>query len=129
MVEGKKKGSNAPITGVLYVRAEPGEEASEVSQIAPDPSVVVSGKLRMDMDQPSWQSSQEGEVLPKGSLGESPTQWAKTDVGISLAIWIYGYVLELANGFQKHPTRVLLDSGLTRNFICTKFMVVIGLKV
>ena len=113
----KKKYPHAPKTEVLRARTEPGEEASEVSRIAPDPLAVAWGIPRMDVDHPSWQSSQGGEVLPKGSSGESPARWAETDAGISSAVRIHGHVLELAGRVQKYPTRVLLDSGSTGNFI------------
>ena len=37
--------------------------------------------------------------------------------------------MELAGRVQKYPTRVLLDSGLTGNFISTQFVAAAGLKV
>ena len=94
-VEGKKRSPHAPKTDVLE-RTEPGEEASEVSRIAPDPEAVARGRPRMDVDQPSWQSAQGGAVLPEGSSGESPARWAEADAGISSAVRIHGHVLELA---------------------------------
>ena len=129
VVEGKKRCPHAPKTEVLQARTEPGEEASEVSRNAPDPSAVARGNLRMDVDHPSRQSSQTGEVLPEGSSGESPARWAETDTGISSAVRIHGNVLELAGRVQKCPTRVLLDSGSTGNFISTQFVAAVGLKV
>ena len=38
-------------------------------------------------------------------------------------------MLELAGRVQKYPTRVLLDSGSTGNFISMQFMAAMGLKV
>ena len=128
VVEGKKRDPHTPKTDVLE-RTEPGEEASEVSRIAPDPEAVARGRPRMDVDQPSWQSAQGGAVLPEGSSGESPARWAEADAGISSAVRIHGHVLELAGRVQKYPTRVLLDSGSTGNFISTQFVAAVGLRV
>ena len=127
-VEGKKRNPHAPKTDVLR-GTEPGEEASEVSRIAPDPEAVARGRPRMDVDQPSWQSAQGGAVLPEGSSGESLARWAEADARISSAVRIHGHVLELAGRVQKYPTRVLLHSGSTGNFISTQFVAAVGLRV
>ena len=37
--------------------------------------------------------------------------------------------MELVGRVQNYPTRVLLDSGSTGNFISTQFVAVVGLKV
>ena len=90
-VEGKKRVLHTPKTDVLQ-RTEPGEEAREMARIAPDPETVARGRPRMDVDQPSWQSTQGGVDLPEGSSGESPARWAETDAGISSAVRIHGHV-------------------------------------
>ena len=100
-----------------------------MARIALDPETVARGRPRMDVDQPSWQSTQEGANMPKGSSGESPARWTETDAGISSAVRIHGHVLELAGQVQKYPTRVLLDSGSTENFISTQFVAAAGLTV
>ena len=125
MSTGKKRDSHAPITDVLQ---EPGEDASETSRVTPDPSSVARGRPRMGLDQPSWQPPDEGE-LPEHSSGEPPTREARAEAGISSAVRIHGNVLELAGRVQKYPTRVLLDSGSTGNFISTQFVAAVGLKV
>ena len=117
-VEGKKRILHAPKTDVLQ-RSEPGEEAREMARIAPDPEAVALGIPRMEKDHPSWQSTREGVDLPEGSSRESPTRWAVTDEEVSSAVRVLGRVLELAGRVQKYPTRVLLDSGSTGNFIST----------
>ena len=127
-VEGKKRILHAPRTDVLQ-RAEPGEEAGEMARIAPDPEAVARGIPRMVKDQPSWQSTREGVELPEGSSGESPARWAASDEEVSAAVRILGRVLELAGRVQKYPTRVLLDSGSTGNFISTQFVAAAGLAV
>ena len=100
-----------------------------MARIAPDPEAVARGIPRMDKDQPSWQSNRGGVDLPEGSLGGSPARWAATDEKVSSAVRILGRVLELAGRVQKYPTRVLLDSGSTGNFISTQFVAAAGLTI
>ena len=83
----------------------------------------------MALDQPSWQASQAGGDLPEHSSGEPPTGVATAESGVSSAVRIHGHVLELAGRVQNYPTRVLLDSGSTDNFISTQLVVAVGLKV
>ena len=83
----------------------------------------------MDLDQPSWQASQRDGVLPEHSSGEPSTGVAIAESGVNSAVRIHGNVLELAGRVQNYPTRVLLDSGLTGNFISTQFVAAVGLKV
>ena len=128
VVEGKKRILHAPRTDVLQ-SAEPGEEAREMARIAPDPEAVARGIPRMEKDQPSWQSTRGGVELPEGSSGESPARWAATDEEVSSAVRVLGRVLELAGRVQKYPTRVLLDSGSTGNFISTQFVAAAGLTI
>ena len=67
--------------------------------------------------------------MPEHSLGEPSTGVAAPESGVSSAVRIHGNVLELAGHVQNYPTRVLLDSGLTGNFISTQFVAAVGLKV
>ena len=100
-----------------------------MARIAPDPEAVARGIPRMEKDQPSWQSTRGGVDLPEGSSGESPARWAASDEEVSAAVRILGRVLELAGRVQKYPTRVLLDSGSTGNFISTQFVAAAGLTI
>ena len=83
----------------------------------------------MDLDQPSWQASQRNGDLPEHSSGEPSTEVVAAESGVSSAIRIHGNVLELARRVQNYPTRVLLDSGSTGNFISSQFVAAVGLKV
>ena len=67
--------------------------------------------------------------MPEHTSGEPPTGVTAAESGVSSAVRIHGNVLELASRVQNNPTRVLLDSGLTGNFISTQFVAAVGLKV
>ena len=67
--------------------------------------------------------------MPEGLSGESLAWWAEADARINSAVPIHGHVLELAGRVQKYPTRVLLDSRSTGNFISTQFVAAVGLRV
>ena len=119
-VDEKKRIPQAPKTDDLQRCAEPVKGASEISRMTPDPLSVARGRPRMALDQPSWQASQAGGDLPEHSSGEPSTGVAAAESGVSSAVRIHGNVLELAGRVQNYPTRVLLDSGLTGNFISTQ---------
>ena len=103
--------------------------ASEILRVTPDPLIVVRGRPRMALDQPSWQASLTSGDRPEHSSGEPSTRDAVAESGVSSAVQLHGNMLKLAGRIQNYPTRVLLDSGLTSNFISTQFVAAVGLQV
>ena len=85
----KKRTPQAPRTDDLQLSVEPGMGASETLRVTPDPLSVARGRLRMGLDQPSWQASQAGEDLPEHSSGEPPTGVTVAESGVSSAIQIH----------------------------------------
>jgi hypothetical protein len=128
----KKRDPQTPRTVAPQEKLEPGREAGERSRQSLDPfSVSVAGDgSRMAVGQPSWRSfSPYRGRTPEHSAGETPTDASRAEVRVSSAFRIHGNVIELAGRVQKSPTRVLLDSGSTGNFVSSQFVAAVGLRV